>query len=98
VTALEVYLVAVAHIGAVIAVAYWWYYRRSPWHDYATGPALMWKARSLAALFTLAVVGYWWPFPGYAYLYAGVVTLVVGSMGYQFRVMRRLQRGPNPHF
>jgi len=95
---IEVYVVGVVHIGALVATAYWWFYRRSPWRTYVTGRPLMWKARTIAALFDLAVVGFWWPFPGYDYIYAGVVTAVVVALAYQLRVLRRLQRGPDRQF
>lgn len=94
----ELYVVSVVHIGWLVSILYLLFYRRSPWRDYVTGPALMWKALSLCALFTISIVGFWWPFPGYQYVYAGGVTLVVGAMAYQFHVLRRLQRGPHPDF
>ena len=94
----EVYVVAVVHIGLLISLAYPWFYRRSPWRSTEVGKALMTKGVALAALFLVSVVGFWWPLPGFEYIYAASVTAVVAAMAYQFRVMRRLQRGPHPDF
>ena len=95
---IEVYVVAVIHIGWLYSVLYLLFYRRSPWREYPTGPALMWKARTWCALFTVSCAGFWWPFPGYEYIYAAGVTFVVGAMAYQFHVLRQLQRGPGTEF
>lgn len=95
---IEIYVVAVVHLGLVPALLYPWHYRRSPWRQSAVGRALMTKGLAVAALFAVGVVGFWWPFPGYQFIYAGVVTFVVAAIAYQYRVMRELQRGPNPHF
>lgn len=89
---IEVYIVAVVHVGLVVAIAYPSFYLRSPWRSTEVGRALMTKGVALATLFAVSVVGYWWPFPGYLYFYAAAVTGVVGAMAYQFAVMRRLQR------
>lgn len=90
-TPIEAYSVIVVHIGMVFAVLYPWEYRRSPWRSSESGPALMFKAVALAALFVVSVVGFWWPFPGYDYIYAAVVTAVVVGIIQQRAVMLRLQ-------
>ena len=90
----EIYVIAIVHVGMVAAVGYPLDYSRQPWRRSYTGRALMFKGSSLGALFALAVLGFWWPFPGYDYIYAGVVTLVVGSMFWQWWVLRRLRRDP----
>lgn len=90
-TWVEVYTIAVVHLGLLPVNAFPWFYRRSPWRSTDVGKALMLKGCSLAALFDLGVLGFWWMFPGYDYMYAAVVTVVVVAIGYQFRVMRRLQ-------
>jgi hypothetical protein len=87
----ELYTVVVVHIGMVYAVLYPWDYRKSPWRSTESGPALMFKAVALAALFVVGVVGFWWPFPGYDVIYAVVVTAVVVGIIQQRAVMRRLQ-------
>lgn len=98
-TAVEWTLVAVVHVGVLVTVGYAVdYFTGSAWRDHETGRPLLSKAASLAALFTIAVVGYWWPFLGYEYLYVATVTAVVLSVAYQWRVMRRLRRNPASHF
>ena len=88
---IEIYLVVVVHLGLLPAVGFPVFYSRSPWrHD--VGKALMLKGCALAALFVVTVLGYWWPIPGFIYVNAAVVTLVVTGITYQFAVMRRLQR------
>lgn len=89
---IELYTVVVVHIGMIFAVLYPWDYRRSPWRSSESGPALMFKAVALAALFVVGVIGFWWPFPGYDYIYAAVVTAVVAGIAWQRHVMRSLQR------
>ena len=91
-SAIELYLVVVVHLGVAPAVAFPLYYRRSSWRSSEVGKALMLKGAAIAALFSLAVLGFWWPFPGYDYAYAAVVTGVVVGITYQFLVMRRLQK------
>lgn len=88
----EVYLLAVVHIGTIPAVGFPLFYRRSPWRSTEVGKALMLKGASLAALFVLSIIGFWWPFPGYAYIHAAITTLVVVGITYQFAVMRSLQK------
>lgn len=90
-SALTVYLLVVVHIGAIPATTFALAYHRSPWRSTAPGRALMFKGRAIALLFDVAVIGYWWPFRGYAVLYAGVVTLVVIGVFYQCVVMLRRQ-------
>lgn len=89
---LEYYMVVIVHVGLVPAVLFPLFYRRSPWRSTEVGKALMLKGVALAMLFSLAVAGFWWPFPGYDYLYAGVLSLVVVGITYQFLVLRKLQR------
>jgi hypothetical protein len=90
-TPVEFYTLVVVHIGTVFAVLYPLEYRKSPWRSSESGPALMFKAVALAALFVVSVVGFWWPFPGYDLIYAVVVTAVVVGIIQQRAVMRRLQ-------
>lgn len=89
---IETYTVVVVHIGLVFYVLYPWDYRKSPWQSSESGPSLMFMAVAWAALFAVAVVGFWWPFPGYEYLYAGVLTFVVAGVIQKRHVMRKLQR------
>lgn len=91
-SALDLYLVVIVHVGMVPAIGFPLYYRRSAWRSTNVGKALMFKGTALACLFTVAVVGFWWPFPGYRYIYALVVTGVVAGVTYQFLVMRGLQK------
>lgn len=90
-TLVEFYTVALVHVTLLPANAFPVFYARSPWRSTDVGKALMLKGIALAALFDLGVLGYWWPFPGYAYLYAAVLTLVSVGITYQFLVMRSLQ-------
>lgn len=95
----EIYLIAVVHVGVFVTLGYALDYGTgSNWRDNEAGRPLLSKALSMALLFLVAVLGYWWPFPGYAYIYAGVVTFVVGSVAYQWAVMRRLRHKPSSHF
>lgn len=89
---IETYTVVVVHIGAIFAVLYPWDYRRSPWRTSESGPSLMFMACAWAALFIVAIVQFWWPFPGSEYLYAAMLTAVVGGIIQKRKVMRRLQR------
>ena len=96
---LDLYIIAVVHVGLIPALAYPLFYARSPWRSTEVGKALMFKGASLGALFLLAVVGHWWPFPGYDLIYAVAVTGVVAAMSYQFVVLRQQQRrGHTRHF
>lgn len=90
-TPIDVYTIAVVHIGLLPVNAFPLFYRRSPWRSTDVGKALMLKGCALAALFDLGVIGFWWMFPGYLYVYAAVVTAVVVAIAYQFAVMRRMQ-------
>lgn len=91
-SAIEVYTLVVVHVGLIPAVGFPLFYRRSPWRSTEVGKALMLKGAALAALFVVSIVGFWWPFPGYDYIYAAMLTLVVLGITYQFLVMRKLQR------
>ncbi len=86
------YVVAVVHVGAVLAtllpLRYFW----TTWSSRVVGRALMLSWTSVALLFDVAVAGYWWPFPGYPLVYAAIVTLVVASLGYQLAVLVWRQR------
>lgn len=91
-TPIEAYTVAVVHIGVIFAVLYPWDYRRSPWRTSESGPSLMFFGVAIAALFVESVIGFWWPWPGYEWLHAAVVTAVVAGLIQKRQVMRRLQR------
>jgi hypothetical protein len=88
----ELYLVIVVHLAAIPAIAYPFVYRSSPWRTGPTGRALMNKALSVALLFGIAILGYWWPFPAYEFIYASAVTYLGVSITYQFYVMRRVKK------
>jgi hypothetical protein len=88
----EVYVVAVVHIAAVPAFAYPLIYNKMPWRSGPTGRALMNKALSVALLFGIGILGFWWPFRGYEYIYAVVVTYLGVAITYQLYVMNRLRR------
>jgi hypothetical protein len=92
VSVLDLYVVAIVHLGAIPATLFPLFYSRSPWQSTEVGKALMLKGCAVAALFDVGVLGFWWPFPGYALANALVVTFVVVGVTYQFAVMRRLQR------
>lgn len=87
---IETYIVVIAHILAWPAVRYWWFYRSVRWKDGDTGKALFNKARSLALIIVIALVGYWLPWPGYLYFYAASLTYLTAAVWYQYRVMRKL--------
>jgi hypothetical protein len=86
----ETYCVAITHVLAWPSIRYWMVYRQVQWKAGPTGKALFNKARSLALLLVISLVGYWWPFPGYLYLYAAGLTYLTVAVWYQYRVMRRL--------
>ena len=88
----EKYTIFIAHIGILPAVAYPLVYRGLPWKQTSTGRALMNHARANALLFTIPLLGYWWPFPGFSQIYAAIVTYLVWSIGYQLLVLRRVKR------
>lgn len=88
----EIYSVVIVHLAALPAIAYPLVYRKVPWKKGPTGKALMNMARSMALLFTVSIAGFWWPFPGYDYIYAAVVTYLAVAIAYQLRVMYRLRR------
>lgn len=90
------YLVVVVHLFALPALAYPAVYRNSPWRVGPTGKALMNKARSVALLFAVLILGYWrHPVPGYEYIFNAVTTYFGLSISYQFLVMYRLKRSAN---
>ena len=88
------YVVAIVHVGTIVAVLAPLDYNRSAWRATEVGRALMSKWVSLAALFVVSILNFWWPFPEAAWLtiYAATLTLVVGSMTWQWRVMRAAQK------
>lgn len=89
---IELYTVAIVHLTLIPVNLFPLAYSRSPWRSTDVGKALMLKGSALAALYDLGVVGFWWPFGGYAYFYAAVITLVALGITYQCVVMLRLQR------
>ena len=89
---LEFYIIAIVHVGAVIAIGAPTDLNRTAWRATEVGRTVMAKWTSLAALFTLSVANYWWPFGGFFYVYAVVLTAVDASMLWQWRVMRRVNR------
>jgi hypothetical protein len=93
----EKYVLVVAHLTLIPALLYPLIYRNSPWRRSPTGKALFNKAVSMALLYTIGVLGYWWPFPHYMELYAVVVTYVGLAITYQFVVMYRLKRQTQRH-
>lgn len=86
----NLYLLALTHLMAWPAVRYWLVYRKVHWKSGATGKALFNKARSLALLLLVLIVGFWWPFPFYDYVKAACFTYLTVAVWYQYRVMRRL--------
>src|SRR5690606_30478883 len=87
----RLYAIVAVHLFAIPAIAYPSVYRQSPWEDGPTGKALMNKARAVALLFFIAVLGFWWPFPGYLYIYGAIITYLGCAITYQFVVMLRLK-------
>lgn len=88
----EMYVVTVVHLAAVPANLYPLVYNKLPWSSGPTGRALMNKALSLALLFDIGILGFWWPFPGYDHFYGAVVTYLGVAITYQLHVMNRLRR------
>lgn len=86
----EIYLVAVMHLMAWPAVRYWMVYRKVAWKNGPTGKALFNKARSLALMLAILVVGFWYPFPGFIYVKAAAFTYLAAAIWYQYRVMLAL--------
>lgn len=85
------FILVAVHVLAVPATLYPLVYRDVEWKAGATGRALMNKALSLALLVDVAIVGYWWPFPGYDYIYGAFLGYLVVATTYQFNVMRKLR-------
>lgn len=97
-TPIEWAIVAVVHWGVYESSAYPLGYRRSPWRKTETGRALMFKACAVATFFIVAVVGFWWPFPGYNYVYfAAVAALVIAIRRQRKRMLDRQGRSRSPH-
>lgn len=90
-TPIDVFIVTVAHLTLLPVNLFPLAYARSPWRSTDVGKALMLHGASLAALYDIGVLGFWWPFPGYAYVYAAIVTVVGLAIAYQCRVMLRMQ-------
>lgn len=88
----ELYTLIIVHLTTLPAVAYPLVYRNSPWKSGPTGRALMNMARSMALLFVIAIIGFWWPFPGFQHLYAVAVTYLGVAISYQLYVMICLKR------
>lgn len=84
--------IAVVHLTLLPVNLFPLAYARSPWRSTDIGQALMFTGISLASLYDVGVLGFWWPFAGYSYVYAAVVTVVGLAITYQCRVMLRLQR------
>lgn len=93
----EVYIVAITHVLAWPAVRYWMVYRQVKWKDGATGKALFNKARSLALLVVISLVGFWWEWSVFQYIYALTLTYLTIAVWYQYRVMRRLVQQREDH-
>lgn len=96
-TWLEVWIVAVVHVGAVAACAYPVLYAHyADWRKHRVGRVLMFKARVLAALYAVSVLNFWWPFPGFYYIYAVVLTLLALALTRQtVALVRMFYRGRN---
>jgi len=92
VSAIMWFIVVVVHAGAIPATLFPLLYSRSTWRSTDVGRALMFKGAAVAALFDIAIVHFWWNFPGYEYLYAAVVTSVAIGVTFQLIVMLRNQR------
>lgn len=90
------YMIVAIHLFAIPALAYPLVYRKSPWRYGTTGRALMNKARAVALLFFITIVGHWWPFNGYHYMYAIVVTYLGCAITYQLWVMMKLRHSAHP--
>lgn len=87
-SALDLYVAAMFHLGLIPAVAYPLLYNRwAKWRDNRVGRALMWKARALAALFAVSVFTYWWVWPFLQALYAAVLTGVTVALYRQVTVL-----------
>lgn len=91
-TALDWYILAVVTLGAIPATVYPLAYARRPWRESQIGRGVMLVSVSLALLFDVPLVGFWFPFPGYDYLYAAIVTLVVVGVTYHCAVLLRTGR------
>lgn len=96
-SAVDIYTLVIVHLAAIPATLFPLVYSRSPWRSTDVGRALMLKGSALAALFDVSILGFWWPFPGYVWIYAALVTLVALGITYQFVVMFRLQRQGRHH-
>lgn len=90
---LELYLVVLVHLATIPAVGYPLAWSRfGTWRNNRVGRALMFKAASLGALFTVAVAQWWLPWGWLSYLYAAVVTAVTVALFRQFYVLLSVLR------
>lgn len=88
----EYFILAMVHLGALGAIGYMFDLGWRPARDSEVGRALVFKAGTLAALYFVSVVGYWWPFPGYIYFYGVALTGITGAIFYQWYSMRSARR------
>jgi hypothetical protein len=88
----KLYYIVAFHVAAIPAIIFPLVYRGTPWKKTATGRALMNKSRSLAIVFFLSVLNYWWEFPADGYIFAVSMTYVAVALVYQFQVMYRLKK------
>lgn len=91
---LELYVVAVVHLGTIPAVLYplHWRIARPRWSGSRVGRALMRKAEALAVLFVVSVLNVWMPGEWWAPTYAATVTWVVYTITRQYLVLRSVLR------
>jgi len=91
---LELFVVAIVHLGLIPAVAYpvHWRLNRTPWRESKVGRALMRKAEALALLFIVSVLNVWLPGVWWAPVYAITVTYVVVTLWRQYLVLRTVLR------
>lgn len=96
---LELYVVAIVHLGLIPAVAYplHWRLARTPWHRSRVGRALMRKAEALALLYVVSVANVWLPGRWWAPVYALTVTYVSATLWRQYLVLRAVLREDRTH-
>lgn len=87
----EVYTKLVAVLTLPVAVAFPLVYMTLPWKESILGRALMTKARAVAVLYVVSMLGWVWEFPFRGYVMGLVTTYLAVGIGFQFIVLLRIK-------
>jgi hypothetical protein len=91
----ELYIKVVAFFTMLVAVAFPLLYMTLPWKESILGRALMMKARAVALLYVVSILGFWVELPFKGYLMSLVTTYLAIGIGFQFIVLLRIKSRPD---